>query len=142
MMRLDSTLQQFLAHLYRGGKWAYWWLITHTVWFPVDKPVAVPHGKHPSYFGVHPTAQARGKTQRARIQDIAAINCLFAEFDAKDFADDKTRILTHIAALPIAPSVMVDSGGGFHCYWLLREPFGIANERDRRHAKRLQLARA
>ena len=138
MMRLDSTLQQFLAHLYRGGKWAYWWLITHTVWFPVDKPVAVPHGKHPSYFGVHPTAQARGKTQRARIQDIAAINCLFAEFDAKDFADDKTRILTHIAALPIAPSVMVDSGGGFHCYWLLREPFGIANERDRRHAKQLQ----
>jgi hypothetical protein len=50
----------------------------------------------------------------------------------------KARALAHIRTLPLAPSVVVDSGGGFHCYWLLGETFIITTEADRRHLAELQ----
>lgn len=34
----------------------------------------------------------------------------------------KARTLHQLRALAYPPSVMIDSGGGFHCYWLLRNP--------------------
>jgi putative DNA primase/helicase len=77
---------------------------------------------------------------RSQIQCIAAINCLFAEFDAKHFGDDKSAILAHVESLPIAPSVIIDSGGGYHFYWLLEEPFILDTEEKRERAKRLQEA--
>ncbi len=50
------------------------------------------------------------------------------------------RALTHIDGLAAAPSVIVASGGGYHCYWLLREPFVLASDEDRERARRLQAA--
>lgn len=95
------------------------------------------------YFGVHPTNNRRPEYEATRNSDIAAINCLYAEFDAKDFGD-KPAILTHIDTkwqnegenLPY-PSVMVDSGGGFHCYWLLDAPFAVTDD-NRDQVKRWQ----
>lgn len=50
----------------------------------------------------------------------------------------KARALAHIRTLPKAPSVVVDSGGGFHCYWLLDETFIVTTEADRQHLAELQ----
>lgn len=140
MTRLDTTTKQFFAHLHRGGNWAYWWTDTKKLsfWFPVEKYQPFPHTKENIYFGVHPTAKPRGKNHRARNEDIVAINCFFADFDAKDFEDDKARVLAHIETLPIASSVIIDSGGGYHCYWLLRETFVITNDREHERARKVQ----
>jgi hypothetical protein len=47
-------------------------------------------------------------------------------------ASFKQRARHHINALPYPPSVIIDSGGGYHCYWLLRHtvPIDEANRDD------------
>lgn len=44
----------------------------------------------------------------------------------------KARVRTHIESLAVPPSVIIDSGGGYHCYWLLDEtqPVDDTNRTD------------
>jgi hypothetical protein len=77
---------------------------------------------------------------RAQIPYIAAINCLFAEFDAVQFHNDKDRVLSHIGGLAQRPSVVIDSGGGYHAYWFLRETFYLDSPDARERAMRVQQA--
>jgi hypothetical protein len=82
--------------------------------------------------------QCRPKNERGRIEDVAAINCLFAEFDVKDYGS-KDAIREHLDTRAVLlPSIVVDSGGGLHCYWLLDEPYILLNEADRKDAGELQ----
>lgn len=139
------TLDEIKTFTYRRGpragqqdkcKRTYWW--------EVGSPSPIPRGATEHvYFGVHPvTAIPQERTNkktgevykpkpdftRAEIADIAAVNCLFAEFDAKDFAKGKAGALAHIEQLQIPPSVLIDSGGGYHAYWLLDAPTVITDE--------------
>lgn len=135
-----ETWPAFLAHLHRGGGWGYWWRLQGKVsdWWPTDNPGPLP-GRENVYYGVHPATSAGGSDERAKIPSIAAVNCVFAEYDCKDYGD-KARILAHVDALPVAPSVLIDSGGGLHSYWLFGAPFILATEADRERARRLQAA--
>lgn len=124
-----------------------------TSWWPVDKPLPLPTGATEHvYFGVHPAAQIpqsrthrttgeiyTPKPERTRplVNEIAAVNCLFAEFDAKDFANGKTGARAHIDRLPLQPSVLIDSGGGYHAYWLLAATCTLTND-NRAQVKDLQ----
>jgi len=98
-----------LAHLWRGGQWGYYWTlpdkITH--WRPADNPGAIPTGKH-VYYGVNPANERGMADERARIGTIAAVNCVFAEFDAKDYGGDKAATLAHVDGLAVSPSVVID----------------------------------
>jgi putative DNA primase/helicase len=87
---------------------------------------------------VHSTHAKRGSNQRARAIDVCAVNCLFAEFDTKDFGNSKDHALAHIHGLALPPSVVVDSGGGYHCYCLLDAPYPIASDEDRARVDRIQ----
>lgn len=113
-------------------------------------PLIGPHGYRNVWFGVHPCSEVpptrKGKDKlispryvRSQYEYICAINCLYAEFDAKDFSDDKEAAWQHIAKLPAGPSVVIDSGGGYHCYWLLRDTWQI-DDTNRDDAKALQAA--
>jgi RepB DNA-primase N-terminal domain len=77
---------------------------------------------------------------RAQIPYIAAINCLLAEFDAVQFRNEKGRILSHIGGLAQRPSVVIDSGGGYHAYWLLDETFYLDSPNARERAMMIQRA--
>lgn len=139
-------LTPFLQHLHRGGAYAYFHALPdrRSWWYEVDKPLAPPEECTSNwYFGVHsttaiPPCNAHGEVKppravRAQKTFIAAINCLYAEFDAKQYGS-KEAIAAHLdqSTFP-QPSVVVDSGGGLHGYWLLRETFALDTD-DRRGA--------
>jgi len=135
----QGAKNRLLAHLHRGGKWAYWWTLQDrkSHWWQVGKPSPLPSGDADTYFGVHPTACKKGAGSRATNADVVAVNCVFADFDVKDHGS-KEMTLAHVEGLPVVPSALVDSGGGYHAYWLLREPFIIDSEEDRKRIKELQ----
>lgn len=39
----------------------------------------------------------------------------------------KAEAFGHVCGLPIAPTLIVDSGGGYHCYWFLDAPINITD---------------
>jgi hypothetical protein len=142
----------FMAHLHRGGQFAYYHLLPARIsrWHAVSEPAPINLANiHTNiYFSIHPStiippANAHGEVReprfvRAHLSTIAAINCLYAEFDAKDYGDIDS-IIAHIEALPVpAPSAIVCSGGGIHAYWLLDEPYMITNEDRLQAAKIIQ----
>ena len=116
---------RLFAHLWRGGTWSYFWTPTgkESLWFPVGRAPSIPAAwlNQNCYFGVHPCGARYGKDERSKIATVTVVNCLFSEFDAKDFSGSKTAIWARLKELPIFPSAVVDSGGGYHCYWFLRD---------------------
>jgi hypothetical protein len=142
------TTSQFLAHLHRVGAFSYYHTLPErrSTWFKAGEAPALPTRGTNWYFGVHPCCaippcNAHGEIKappyvRAQKPYIAALNCLYAEFDAKTYGS-KEAIREHLEGLPLAaPSVLVDSGGGLHAYWLLQDAF-VLDTPDRLEAGRI-----
>jgi len=151
--RLMQTItHQFLNTLHQGGSYGYWWTLEghQSFWWEAGKPTPRPNGKRNVYFGVHPSAaipttDRHGKSVpsrhvRSQIDSIASCTCLFAEYDAKDFGGQKLAALDHIQGLEPRPSVVVDSGGGYHCYWLLGRSIPLDTPEQREGMRKYQAA--
>ena len=156
---------RLLNHLHRGGAWAYWWTpdgetftgkdgkeyrAKVSLWYPVGRRCAIPAGWADKnvYWAVHPCTRipetnAQGQPRRAhqvraQLPYIAALNCLFAEFDGG--ADGALAHLEDLwrAGVPY-PSAIIHSGGGLHCYWLLEDPVTVTDS-NRAELAHLQAA--
>jgi hypothetical protein len=167
--RLDPRFDALRRHLHRGGAYGFWAyesearksdnprhaIERRSVWFPVDHPAPLPpeqgpHGFRHFWFGVHPTTaipptNPKGEARapqfvRSQVPSIAAINCLYAEYDGHHFTGGKAGALAHLTALALPPSVVIDSGGGYHCYWLLADAWILSSEADRQKASTIQHA--
>ena len=136
---MDSNFKRLHEYLHRGGNYYYLWTDHNklSVWSEVGKEIAIPKGHINVYFGVHPSHILKAEKERTKITDIQAINGLFAEFDIKSFKS-KDDTLSHIRSLEIKPSVVIFSGGGYHCYYLLKEPFAIIDTETLERAKQAQ----
>ena len=150
---LDADAGRLLRYLQRGGNKSYYTTFdadghASTSWYDSHaEPPAVPTGTN-VYFGVNPCTSipetnAAGERKppskvRGRKAYIAALNCLYAEFDAKDFGGSLDETLAHVLDLTVPPSVIVASGGGYHCYWLLDEPFVLDTDETRARAVDVQ----
>lgn len=124
-----------MATLWRATPWGYYWRLgDHTTQWTETMPIEdCALGMNNVYFGVHGARDERGPKARTILPNVAALNCLFAEFDGKDFGGTKDNpdagmgpIRDKIKTLTPQPSVIVYSGGGYHCYWLTGEPLPIA----------------
>ncbi|MCL5998308.1 MAG: RepB family DNA primase [Chloroflexi bacterium] len=124
MTTLPNSPLPLLQHLWRGGGAAYYWRANdqRSQWFPAGAIAENQLGDTDVYFGVHPTREPGGEFERAKILTVACINCLFSEWDAKDFDNDPSKVREHIKALSTQPQVIIASGGGYHGYWLIQEP--------------------
>jgi len=141
MLQLDDRTYKLIQHLWRGGKWGYFWTLDRatskkqTYWTPIEKARTAPNGaKLDTYFGVNPTLNSKKSNERALLSDVCAVNCLFAEFDGKDYAS-KDDALRYVESLQPEPSIIIDSGGGYHLYWLLRDTFEIHNDQERQYIR-------
>jgi hypothetical protein len=163
MNPLPADTQSLVDHLHRGGAWNLFWNGDNhkTHWIPAGKPFVPPQKWLESsnlYFNVNPCSTWLTKPDKAMEWQsstnatISALNCLYAEFDGKDFTNPteqetkdakfatnpthyKALALAHVNSLNPAPSATVDSGGGYQCYWLLRDTFVIDGEDKRTQAK-------
>jgi hypothetical protein len=128
-----SKVSDFLDFLWRGaddGRYAYLWADKKSAWFPVSNLRAtlaqLPENAEDVYFGVHPQTRipptnSRGEAVsnvyiKGQSAYVAAVNCLYAEWDNTDI--ERITEILRANGLPL-PSVLVSSGGGFHGYWLL-----------------------
>jgi hypothetical protein len=81
------------------------------------------------YVGVASRRDATGGT----LANCERLAVLFADLDFKSRAEGETRAA--LAAFPLPPSLVVESGGGLHPYWRLRDPLDVS--RDAARAKHL-----
>jgi len=152
----NSHVVGFLNLLHRGGNHALIWTRPSRTshWWSVGDPLPrIPDGprNHDVYFQVHPSAripriddtgmEKPPSAVRGRIGDLAAINCLFADFDAAGFGDDLSEVRKYVASLAQPPpTFVVCSGGGLHAYWVFSEPWCIEHDADRQQASQWQRA--
>jgi hypothetical protein len=74
------------------------------------------------YVGVATRAHANGG---GALADCDFLYALFADLDFKDKSEVATR--DRLNNFPLAPSAVVNSGGGLHAYWFLDEPLDLQN---------------
>lgn len=84
------------------------------------------------YFGVG-LIQGEPKS-RGCAEDVSAIGCLWADIDLFGPVHNKPRLpktegeaRALLAEMPLPPSAVVRTGHGLHAYWLLHEPWHIAD---------------
>ena len=58
--------------------------------------------------------------------NLAATRALWVDFDG-----DPGELSTKLETFPLPPSLLVNSGGGVHAYWILAEPFALDTEEAR-----------
>lgn len=177
------ALSKITKHTWRGGLNACYWSMSAdgqtkvTQWFSTDEVEMPDPGSTTAhlYFSVHPTIQAGSSNQRASRATVAAINCVFADFDAKDevkfreyspfLPDDydelkpadqrvavksaqekammldlptyKARALAKVDKCPLVPTWVIDTGGGYQCYWFIAETVPL-NDDNRERIEALQ----
>lgn len=78
------------------------------------------------YFGVLPRTQRIGRNDTI----VDETRVLWADFDGKAYAESKLGAFHAMASLAPAPQIVVDSGNGYHGYWLLREEVDFENARQ------------
>lgn len=98
------------------------------------------------YFALAPRDRARiPEGKRGDASTALGIGALWAEIDARGGAHAAEawklptldEILEELRELPLAPSILVLSGGGIHAYWLLREFWTFGTDADRADADAL-----
>ena len=96
--------------------------------FGRDMPLVEDHCKRRDgtgramYFGV--CTRTIGSSSGART-DLAECPALWAEVDTRKLGLDKETVRKAVVSLPHPPSVVIDSGGGLHFYWLLTEALDV-----------------
>lgn len=128
-----QDISNFLDRVGMGGGWQYYWRAEtkQSLWFSVGESPCVPDWTS-VYFNVHPQVSKLEGHKRGGIASVDVINHLFAEFDMKDGWKQE-----QIDTLTPTPSIIIFSGGGWHCYWLLNETVNVTDE-NRESMRELQ----
>lgn len=97
-------------------------------------------GNYNVYFGVNPPERELAPYERAKTENVILQTAIITDIDIESawhVSDDERTYPkdfdTAKSFLPFEPSILVDSGGGLHAYYLLKTPltFNTMEERDR-----------
>lgn len=81
------------------------------------------------YFGVCPRRERKGKEENVR-----QLNALWVDIDCETMKE-KVKALKKLERFELPASIIVSSGHGLHCYWLLNELYLIENRENKLTAK-------
>ena len=89
-----------------------------------DGMAAFCHGRNENhFFGV----ATRRDDSSGALSNCHHLPALFVDIDAKT---TKANALDRLKECSSPPSIIIDSGGGWHAYWLLKEPLELATDTD------------
>ncbi|MEZ7892718.1 MAG: DUF927 domain-containing protein [Candidatus Wallbacteria bacterium] len=81
---------------------------------------------------------------RGKVSDVTAVMCFWADIDvgtenhsSKNYPESIEKAIEIFKELKIMPTMVVNSGGGLHMYFLLNKPFFITNEEERTYIQDL-----
>lgn len=86
------------------------------------------HADENLYVGV----ATRKSPDSGKLENCGLLHVLFIDIDFKDISEAEARVL--LERFPFPPSIIVASGGGLHCYWLLKEPLNLQDPEERQNA--------
>lgn len=89
-------------------------------------------GKWNIYVGVNLRSLRRSKERF-----LKSVGTFFADVDAKDFEGGREEAREVIDNFVLTPSMIIDSGNGFHVYWILEDSFDINHRGDLEEAKQV-----
>ena len=105
--------------------------------------VASVDGGRDVYVGVGLAGKDHGPTHRCVSEEITGVTGMWADLDLLSDAHSKKAlprtVQQALLILPPAmpPTLIIATGNGLHCWWLLKEPYLFENEEDRKDAARL-----
>lgn len=95
------------------------------------------------YFGLGTCSEKRPAGKRGDSQTVTGIPGFWLDVDLQSDAHTKHNLPDEatarelLAAFPLQPSMIVNSGNGLHVYYLFNEPWIFENDSDRQQAKEL-----
>jgi putative DNA primase/helicase len=146
---VGSAAQTFLPTLYPQKPGAFYiliWTLPDKVsrWFQdIDKAVRyVQSRQHRDvYVGVSLSPQDFGPEKRCPSDKAAGIVALWADLDVRDQVHTKQNLpptiedALSLVPPPFTPSIVVHSGHGLQCWWLLKEPEVFESDEHRDKVK-------
>jgi hypothetical protein len=106
-------------------------------WYSLDTPENVINEdlkeveKYHVWFSVCSRRTGLSEKTRGKEADITGMPCVWADFDyasptgahAKKGLPSKAQVEDSIMALAFGPSIIINSGYGYHCYWKFTDPW-------------------
>lgn len=99
----------------------------------IDKILSWNQKGYHVYFGVNPRS-LKGKGKQDDIQDVI---CFWLDIDAKNFQEGKLEAEKRVLEFQPRPNIIIDSGRGYHCYWVLQEPIINKTEAQGKEIKQI-----
>lgn len=73
------------------------------------------------------------RERKGTAEAAAIVPALWVDIDCADDPKQRSGALERLHNFEPAPSIIVDSGGGWHAYWLLDQPFELRDDAARQH---------
>jgi hypothetical protein len=145
---VSSTRADFLDALYQAADSKLWLELrcihpvskqVKTLWMPLQKREAILRQAdqlnqegYSLYLAPCPRTKQKGNAEAA-----ALLPALWVDLDCDNDPARREAELAKLKAFVPGPSIIVDSGGGWHAYWLLSEPFPLTEQANREYTARL-----
>src|SRR5260221_8638420 len=145
---VSATRADFLDALYQTADPKLWLEVrcihpinkqVKTLWMPVQKRDAIlkkadalNHEGYSLYFAVCPRTKQKGNAEAA-----ALLPALWVDLDCDDDPARRETELVKLKVFDPSPSIILDSGGGWHAYWILSKPLLLTDPSSRDYAAHL-----
>ncbi len=124
---MPQDLTDLFKRLGRDGEWQNLWTADtdETIWFRAGEVPDLSLYRHLNslYFSVNPQKNNMGRKQRGGIENVEAINALYADLD-----ENKGWTQERIDALNPTPTRALRTGGGWQPLWILKEPVKVTDD--------------